>query len=234
MNIEEIRGKLNSMGNIKVIFEPKIYNETLIPKKELQNILEKSKVSLRGWSFPHIPIEDREDGKRPYSLGNGVEFYTSWQGIIETSRFYQSGQFISKFALREDTLGELYGRPLEAGKYLDFLGLIYKITEITLFVKNLIENANIEEGNLIIEINNTRDRELESIFSQTILSFNGGYICRMNKVTVPCKIDKEKIMTNHLEVSREIIKSIFDDFNWKNYSEQMIQIHQENLINRRI
>ena len=128
MTIEEIRGKLNSIGNIKVIFEPKIYNETLMPKKELQDILEKSKVSLRGWSFPHIPTEDREDGKRPYSLGNGVEFYTSWQGIIEVSRFYQSGQFLSKFALREDTLGELYGKPLEVGKYLDFLGLIYKVT----------------------------------------------------------------------------------------------------------
>lgn len=234
MTIEEIRGKLNSIGNIKVIFEPKIYNETLISKKELQIILEKSKVSLRGWSFPHIPIEDREDGKRPYSIGNGVEFYVSWQGIIETSRFYQSGQFISKFALREDTLGELYGRPLEAGKYLDFLGLIYKITEITLFMKNLVENTNIEEGNLIIEINNTRDRELESIFSQTILSFNAGYICRMNKVTASCKIYKEKIIIDYLEISRELIKSIFDDFNWKNYSEQMIQTHQENLINRRI
>ncbi|MEI8175088.1 MAG: hypothetical protein WCG28_04015 [bacterium] len=234
MTIEEIKGKLNSIGNIKVIFEPKVYNETLIPKKELQNILEKSKVGLRGWSFPHIPIEDREDSKRPYSIGNGVEFYISWQGIIEASRFYQSGQFISKFALREDTMGELYGKPLEAGKYLDFLGLIYKITEITLFVKNLIENTNIEEGNLIIEINNTRDRELESIFSQNIFSFNAGYICRMNKIMAPSKIYKEKITTDYLEISRELIKSIFDDFNWKNYSEQMIQTHQENLINRRI
>jgi len=67
MTIEEIKGKLNSMGSIKVIFEPKIYDENRIQKKNLQEILEKSKVSLRGWSFPHIPIEDREDGKRPFS-----------------------------------------------------------------------------------------------------------------------------------------------------------------------
>ena len=234
MTIEEIRGKLNSMGSIKVIFEPKIYDENRIQKKNLQEILEKSKVSLRGWSFPHIPIEDREDGKRPYSMGNGVEFYISWQGIIEVSRFYQSGQFLSKFALREDTLGELYGKPLEAGKYLDFLGLIYKVTEIILFIKNLLENTDIEEGEITIEINNTRDRELESIFSRTILSFNGGYICRMNKVVVSCKVNKERMVTDPLGISRELIKSIFDDFNWKNYSEQMIQTHQENLVNRRI
>ncbi len=234
MSVEEIKGELKRIGNVKVIFEPKFYDGNRISKKNLSEVLEKSKVNLRGWSFPHIPIEDKEDGKRPYSIGNGVEFYVSWQGIIEISRFYQSGQFLSIFALREDTLGELRGEPLEKGKYLDFLGLIYKITEIVLFVKNLIENTNIEGGNLTIEINNTRDRELESIFSSSIFSFNAGYICRMPKVKVDYEIKKENIATNHLEISRELIKSIFDDFNWKNYLEQMIQTHQENLINRRI
>jgi len=35
MTIEEIKGKLNSIGSIKVIFEPKIYNEKCIQKKEV-------------------------------------------------------------------------------------------------------------------------------------------------------------------------------------------------------
>jgi hypothetical protein len=234
MNIEEIKNKINSIGNIKVVFEPEIYKESRIQKKDLQEILRKSQVSLRGWDFPHVPIQDREDTKRPYSIGNGIEFYTDWEKFSEIYRFYQSGQFLSKFALCEDTIGNLHGKELKPGKYLDFLSLIYKITEIVLFIKNIIENTDIEGGSLIIEINGTKDRELESIFSSRIFSFNAGYICHMNQVVVKKMFNKDEITANFIEISREFIKSVFDDFNWTNYSDQMINTHQENLLNRRI
>jgi hypothetical protein len=234
MTIEDIKKKIDSIGNMKVIFEPTIYSENRIQKKDLQDVLEKTQVSMRGWSFPHIPREDRDDGKRPYSIGNGVEFYTSWQDMTEIFRLYQSGQFLAKFALREDTLGEVYGKKLEVGKYLDFLGFIYKVTEIVSFIKNLIDNTDIEGGRLTIEINKVMDRELESIFSQNIFSFNAGYICRMDKISITREFNKEKISNEPLEISREFIKAVFDDFNWRNYSDQMIQTHQANLLNRRI
>lgn len=234
MNIEDIKKKLDAVGNIKVIFEPSFYKDGLIKKKDLQEVLQKTAVSLRGWSFPHIPQQDKDGSKKPYSIGNGVEFYTSWDKFIEIFRLYQSGQFLGKFALYEDTIGELRGNKLEPGKYLDFLSTIYKMTEIVLFIKNLIENTGIEGGNLTIEINKTRDRELESIFSQNIFSFNAGYICGMEQVVVRANFKKEQIMVDPLKISRELTKGIFDDFNWRNYSDQMIETHQENLLNRRI
>ncbi len=234
MKTEEIKNKLDAVGNIKVIFEPSIYNDNFLQKKELQDIIEKTAVSLRGWSFPHIPRQDNDGSKRPYSIGNGVEFYTVWDKFIEIFRFYQSGQFVARFALYEDTIGELHGKPLEAGKYLDFLSTIYKMTEIVLFIRNLMEQTGIEGGNLTIEINKTRDRELEAIFSQNIFSFNAGYVCGMEQVVVRASFEKEKIMVDPLKISRDLIKSIFDDFNWRNYSDQMIETHQQNLLNRRI
>lgn len=235
MTIEELKGKIDSIGNIRVIFEPSFYNENLIPKKELQNVLEKSKVSLRGWSFPHIPTENNENNKRPYFIsGNGIEFYDCWSGIMEIFRFYQSGQFLAKMALREDTLGKLRDVELKAGEYLDFLGVIYKVTEISIFIKNIIENTDIDGGNIIIEINNTKGRKLDSIFNNMIDSFYTEYISGMNPVIVSRKFDREKILNNPLQISRELIGDIFTEFNWTNYSEQMIQTHQENLINRKI
>ena len=225
---------MDAIGNIKVVFEPSTYNENRIQKRNLQEILEKSVVSLRGWSFPHVPKQDNDGSKRPYSIGNGIEFYTYWEKFIEIFRLYQSGQFLAKFALYEDTIGELNGKKLESGKYLDFLSTIYKITEIVLFINNLIENTDIEGGSLTIEINKTRDRELEAIFSQNIFSFHAGYICRMGQVPLNESFSKEKIAADPLEISRNLIKRIFDDFNWKDYSEQMIKTHQENLLNRRI
>ena len=234
MEIEDIKKKINGIGNISVIFEPTIYNENRIQKKDLHAVLEKTQVSLRGRSFPHIPREDRDENRRPYSVGNGVEFYTIWQDITEIFRFYQSGQFLARFTLCEDTISELYGKKIEKGQYLDFLVLIYKITEITLFIRNLIENTDIEGGKLTIEIHKTKNRELESIFSQNIFSFNAGYICRINEIIISREFNRDKILSEYLEISREFIKSIFDDFNWRSYSEQMIQTHQENLLNRHI
>jgi len=235
MTIEELKGKIDSIGNIKVIFEPNIYSENLIPKKELQNILEKSKVNLRGWSFPHIPTETNDNNKRPYFISDGgIEFYDCWSGIMEIFRFYQSGQFLAKMALREDTMGKLRNVELKAGEYLDFLGVIYKVTEVSIFIKNIIENTEIEGGTIIIEINNTKGRKLDSIFNNMIDSFYDDYISGMNPVTVSCKFDREKIVNNPLQISRELIGDIFTEFNWTNYSEQMIQTHQENLVNRKI
>lgn len=234
MNTTNLKNKIDSIGNIRVIFEPTVFKEDCIKKKDLQEILRKSQVSLRGWDFPHVPIQDREDTKKPYSLGNGIEFYTDWGRIAEIFRFYQSGQFLAKFALYEDTIGNLHGKELKPGKYLDFLSLIYKLTEIVLFIKNIIENTNIEGGTLTIEINKTKDRELESIFSSRIFPFNAGYICHMDQVVAKKTFKKEEIAVNFIEISCELIKSVFDDFNWTNYSDQMIKTHQENLLNRRI
>ena len=234
MNIKEVKETINGMGNIKVIFEPNIYDENLISKKDLNKILMKSQVSLRGWNFPHIPMQDRDGVKKPYSIGNGIEFYTAWEKFYEVFRFYQSGQFLSKFALYEDIIGDFNGKKIEVGKYLDFLSVIYKFTEITLFAKNLIENINIGGGVLMIEINKTKDRELESIFRSEISSFDSGYICQLDKITVKKDFEKEEIFLDPLLIGLELIKDVFEDFNWNNYSEQMIKTHQENLLNRRI
>lgn len=234
MNTQDIKRELQNVGTIKVIFEPSSFHENTILKKDIPDILEKTVVSLRGWSFPHIPRQDTHTSKRPYSIGNGFEFYTHWDKFTELFRLYQSGQFLGRFSLYEDTIGELRGIKLEPGKYLDFLSTIYKTTEIVLFIRNLIENTDIEGGTLSLEISKTKNRELESIFNQNILSFNAGYICRIDKVVVKESFSKEKIIADPFLISRELIKGIFDDFNWRNYSDQMIKTHQENLLNRRI
>lgn len=230
----EVIEKINSLGHIKVIFEPNIYKENLVEKKDLQNILEKSQISLRGWNFPHIPPYDIDDAKAPYSIGNGIEFFIDSNKYKEIFKFYKSGQFVGKFILLEDIISKINNMEVEPGKYLDFLSLIYKITEIVLFIKNIVENIGVDGGLIKLEINNTKNRKLESLFNLMILPFNSNYICHMNQVKVEYKFEKEQILNDVLLISRSLIKSVFDDFNWKNYSEEMIITHQENLIKRRL
>ena len=234
MNINDVKARLDAIGNIKIVFEPSIYQESLISKKNLESVLESARVSLRGWSFPHVPIEDRDDGKRPYSIGNGIEFYTCWEKYIEIFRLHQSGQFLGRFAMYEDTIGEVGGNKIVPGAYLDFLSLIYRLTEVVLFIRNLVEAADMKGGSLTVELHKVRDRELESLFSFNIPSFHSNYVCRMDEIVVTQVFDRECILKDPNIISREIIKSIFEDFNWKNYSDEMIKTHQENLVNRRI
>ena len=133
MNIADVRNKLKTVGNMEVIFEPsQAFEKNLISKAKLKDILEKSVVSLRGWSFPHIPNQDLEHTKRPYIFESGLEFFTDWDKFIEMFRLYQSGQFLARFALYEDTIGKLNNKELKPGEYLDFISTIYKFTEIVL------------------------------------------------------------------------------------------------------
>jgi|GEM_PF-4051180 len=233
MTFQEVKKEIEKQGNIKIIFEPAFYNN-LIQKTELFGILNKSKVSLRGWDFPHIPNTDQDYTKRPYSIFNGVEFYTFRDKFEEVFRFYQSGQFVGKFTLYEDVLSEVRGREINPGQYMDFLSLIYRTTEICLFIKNLVEIIDVNGGKLTIEINKTNGRELESIFSPNIFPFEAGYVCRMDSIIITKDFSKEEIIDNFAEIGREFIKNIFVDFNWTNFSEEMIKTHQENLLNRRI
>ena len=44
----------------------------------------------------------------------------------------------------------------------------------------------------------------------------------------------QKISADFLDIAGDLIKSIFDDFNWKNYLDSTIRTHQENILNRRL
>ncbi len=233
MNRDKIKQIITERGNVRVIFEPSIYDAKKIPKGELVEILNKAQVSLRGWNFPHIPSSDQENSKRPYSTGDGIEFFTYWDKFAELFRLYQSGQFIGMFALYEDTIGQVYGKNIEPGKYLDFISTVYRMTEIVIFIRNLMEGTGVDEGELTIEINGTNNRELEVIFSQNIFPLNSNYICHLDKVVAQVSIKKDDIVTNYLEMARGLLKSVFEDFNWTNYSDQTIKTHQENFLNRR-
>lgn len=232
MDRQDIKKELEKIGNIKVTFEPFLYKKDRIASKDIIDIIKKCSVSLRGWSFPYIPRQDNELSKQPYFIGDGIEFYINSDKFIELFRLYQSGQFLGNFALYEDTIGESNGNKIPSGKYLDYISIIYKVTEIVLFIKNLINNTDIEGGILNLEINKTKGRELQAIFSSNIISF-GNYICNIDKIIIEESFTKEKIIEDSLVISRELIKKIFNNFNWMDYSDQVINSHQENLINRK-
>jgi hypothetical protein len=72
----------------------RIHPATYLPRRidnilELRPLVQRLAVQFRGWDFPHT-----DSHQRPVIADNWVGEEIDWEGIRETWRIYQSGQFI--------------------------------------------------------------------------------------------------------------------------------------------
>ena len=99
--MKELIEKIKSKGGYwRVIIRPTIYKEDLIfSLDKCKEIIEHSRVNLRGWSYPHI-------GRSGIKVAgdNSVDSFCDWPigSMFEYWRFYQTGQFVHYFSMRED------------------------------------------------------------------------------------------------------------------------------------
>ena len=234
--IDNVKRKIEGKGYFEIIFVPSNGHSEKFKFQEISRILDQNIVRLRGWSYPMIPPYDRAEGevfKRPFNIGNGMAFYSDFDDRKEIGALFQSGQFVSKVSIIEDYIKEFNGKRIE-NKYSDFLAVIYKITEIVLFIKNYVESTDISGGDLRIIFHDTENRILDSYFSPMIFDFGYGYKSALKEIETSLSFKREDIISDHKKLSRKIIIDIFNRFNWLNVSESMIETHQANLITGRI
>ena len=125
----------------RVNFRPDEYDPELIPSPpECFRLVEQTSVRFRGWPYPYL--SNRQDER--HVRANGVEAWTENEYATEYWRFYQSGQFLHLFTLNENNprhqpqqrlLRSMYGS--QTPGYVDFLGLLYTVTEIFEFATRL-------------------------------------------------------------------------------------------------
>ena len=96
--MENTLKKIKLKGHWKVVIRPFPYNQNRISDiEDLEGIIQRTSVKLRGWDFPHVD--------RNQNPGIGVDYIEQdidWREIKEFWRFYQSGQFIYYGAYRLD------------------------------------------------------------------------------------------------------------------------------------
>src|SRR5690349_8899477 len=82
----------------RVTYRPHEYREELIPTlAACFELVEATKLSLRGWDFPHVGRKEEQLLRARNWVGSQTEFSTH----IEYWRLYQSGQFLHLHAVRE-------------------------------------------------------------------------------------------------------------------------------------
>lgn len=239
--MKELIDKIKQKGYWRVNIRPIEYNEKRIPSvEECINIIKSCVVYLRGWDYPHI---DRTGISM--SGNDSIESLCDWPegGHYEYWRFYQSGQFVHYFSMREDYAidGERlkkiqHDRHTKSEKYLDILSALYSVTEVYLFARNLMaKNIMGEEMEIIVELGGVEGRELFFWDSFMRRLFNN-YVCafRDENIVIKQVVKKEEIIAAPLELALKVSIEIFRRFNWMDAPANVFAEDQKKFIERRL
>lgn len=114
----------------------------------LREIRLQCEVSLRGWNFPHT---DREHNG---AFEDGLESFTHWSVDQEANRFYTSGLFTWRKALREDGSKDRRGT-------ISYVGAIYSLLEMFVFASRYVPMvADAGDFLVTVALENIGDRQL--------------------------------------------------------------------------
>jgi len=240
--MNELIKKIQSRGGYwKIIIRPTTYKKDLIPSLDkCKEIIEQSRVSLRGWDYPHI-----DPSGIKIAGDNSVHSFCDWEEgpMFEYWRFYQTGQFVHYFSMREDSRiseekrneirQEFGSRANNINKFLSILSTIYSITEIFEFASRLVSKFdNSDSFEIIIELHDVKNRML--FFWDTFRFLFQPYICEYDPVLIKKNLTKGEIISKSPEIALDVAIDIFKRFNWAEVNRQIFIEDQKKFLERRL
>lgn len=151
--------EIKARGYWQITISPVTYDETLLPYEQLAESVDRSRVSVRGWSFPPRRSDVRH-------LNKYVEGVTDTDMYREVWRYYQSGQFAYIGGYREDWRDRSNFHPADAGwrpcKTLGVLEVVFRYVEVFEFAKRLLANGlSVDALRIRARMHNLAGRELQ-------------------------------------------------------------------------
>ncbi|MGO4129663.1 hypothetical protein AB4Z01_35070 [Inquilinus sp. YAF38] len=193
---------------------------------QCREIVEKSRVSLRGWDYPHISHDSEHGGN-----DNGDEFaqnWCDWYHHIEFWRMYRSSQFLHYKALTEDIRTGTQRRP--KGRVISVIGAIWFVTEVVEFVRRLstrnLYSAGVE---LSITLGNTENRQLW--MDDDRVPFFDTKMTTASSIVIDRKILSDSLEGDAIDESNYIAIELFDRFGW-NPDQSLIRSDQNRLFRK--
>lgn len=228
----------------RVNFRPGVYEEYLIPSlAKCFEIIERNKLSLRGWDYPHLSRRDTERGQG----NNWVASWSNFMGHHEYWRFYQSGQFIHLFSVREVTETEWrtklesdmkshlsYMRDIDWERipgFLSIVNFVYNVTEIYEFATRLCQ-SQVYSGtvNIKVELKGIKGFVLSAPWERAWHSY---YAASENVLATSNNIETDALVAASREAALRSIVWFFERFGWLSPPKNVIAHDQENLIKGR-
>lgn len=225
----------------RINFRPNKFEEDFIPSlSKCYGIIEKNKLSLRGWDYPYLSSRDTERGQG----NNWVASWSEFMGHCEYWRFYQSGQFLHLFSVREVTAGgwkdELQSDLKSHLSRLDdidwktipgffsFINFIYSVTEIFEFAARLCQ-SQVYTGTLTIKID-IKDIKGFALSAPVERAWDHYYAAGENVLSKTLEVEPGQLIAASQEISLSTIVWFFERFGWMSPSEDVIRQDQEKLL----
>jgi len=228
----------------RVNFRPDVYQGEAVPSLfECFQIIEKNKVRLRGWDYPHLSHRDTE---RTQGV-NWVASWTDFMGHLEYWRFYQSTQFLHLFSIREATyepwrsrlqelatfhLSQITDLDLEkVPGFISMMNFLYNVTDIIEFATRLCQ-AQVYKGslNISIQINHIRNFILTTEINRAWDIYCSAGEDSLGKTwTINC----ESLVGDSPQYSLDIVVWFFERFGWLNPSRDVLRKDIDNYLKGR-
>lgn len=225
--LQDLVEKIQNVGHWRVNFRPPNPPDQRLTMAECHEIVNRSRVSIRGWDYPHVQRNQDHGGWA--NVGEYAENWCDWERHAEFWRMYRSTQFLHYRALTEDLTNSGPGRP--EGAVLSVLGAIYTVSEITEFASRLHQNGLYKDSlDIYVGLIDTEDRQLWiSQFDR--MSFFDTKSTKIPRLDIHRHVEAEQLVESPRDVSLSILLELFDHFGW-NPDPSLVQSDQEKFYKR--
>lgn len=217
--------RIRAIGHWRVVFRPARPLHQQLSFAECEQVVERNRVTLRGWDFPHI--SRRKDDGAGYGREDGfAENWCDWIHSVEFWRMYRSGQFVSYRSLEQD----LDGTQTEDQRYLDVRDAIYSVSEFIEFAHRIAKDGLYRDGyEAEVSLVNTKGRFLQ--VGPGRMPFLDPRRTNLDTISLKTEVTPSQIHESAPATSLPLIIELFSNFGWDPASAQ-IGIDQEKFYRR--
>lgn len=157
--MSELPVKIRSRGFWRFAIRPATFDPERVPYDELEDVIRRAAVRLRGWDFPHFDKNGLIYG------GDYIGSETDWAHHVEAWRFFQSGQFVHLSGMQLDWADQSWltrGEPTgQDRRRLGVIESLWTITEAFELAARLAPTAAGDDEVVVhVELGGLKDREL--------------------------------------------------------------------------
>jgi hypothetical protein len=222
------------------------YEKELIPSlKQCLEIIEQTKLSIRGWDYPHLSHRDSER-----ELGNNwIASWSDFLGHNEYWRLYQSGQFLHLFSVQEAANPEWREQLRVTAKghlnwgseaqrdwssipgFISVLNFLFTVTEIFEFASRLCAKGIYRDQlRISVEVKQIKGFVLVHEWSRAWMHY---YSATEDNLGNEWIVDPKDLLAQSKEYSLAATRWFFERFGWLNPTEQVLRSDQDNFLSRR-
>ena len=208
--LDEIR----SRGHFVIVVRPTVFLEDRVGRADLEPILSRASVHLRGWDLPHI------DPKAPIHHGQGyITQESAWSSYREVWRFHRSGQLamVRSFAgdWREDVPRWSSTDPtIPVPRELGVIETLYALTEVFELAARLAFTPGGDDRMRVdVSFRGMKDRELV-IDDSARAPFVAPYIYADDRYEAGWDIDRVVLAAEAWDLAADAAAEMFASFGW--------------------